>query len=320
MSMRVTVIMCTYNRQQSLCGAIDSILAQRTDSGFQYDLLVVDNNSKDRTAQTIREYETRFPGKVKYVLEQKQGKTFALNRGIQEAKGQVLVFTDDDIVADPHWLAAIVQCFSSYSCDAVGGRVLPVYPQGTPSWVKENAVKMAGGVVIYDQGPDSKRIDGSAERFIGANIAVKREIFDECGMFREDLGPGQKMMGGEDSELFYRLLNRKKVIYYCAQALIWHPVDPKRLTLGHMARWHIALGRFHARMEFEDKSKKFVYSFGVPRYLFKGMAGDLMCAALNSFDRLKFLNYFRAFFRKLGMIKEYREIYKNKMSGRLQNA
>jgi len=87
--------------------------------------------------------------------------------------------------------------------------------------------------------------------------------------------------------------------------VIRHPVDLKRVTLGHIARWHIALGRFAARREVEKKEKISVYYFGIPRYLWKGLVVDACTGIWFIFDRIKFLDAWRAFFRKIGMMKEY---------------
>jgi len=97
-------------------------------------------------------------------------------------------------------------------------------------------------------------------------------------------------------------------LYYCAQSVIMHPVDLNRLRLKNVAEWHINLGRFEAKKEFEKDKLNLILIGGVPRYIVKGIAGDLFFALLNSFNILKFRYYFRAFFRKLGMILEYRDI------------
>jgi hypothetical protein len=83
-------------------------------------------------------------------------------------------------------------------------------------------------------------------------------------------------------------------------------VDLDRLKLEHLAKWHIALGRYAAKMEIENKVKISSYFFGIPRYLFKGMVVDAGKILTSGFDRMKFLNAWRSLFRTIGMLKEYR--------------
>ena len=124
------------------------------------------------------------------------------------------------------------------------------------------------------------------------------------GLFREDLGPGQRVIG-EDTEFFDRLVSKNKILYYCGQAVVRHPVDFKRLTLMYMAKWNITLGRFAVVQEMAS-NQKFVCYFGVPRYLIRGIIEDFVCLLPSCFNKRTFLDRFRGFFRKLGMIQEYR--------------
>src|SRR5437016_2203390 len=108
--MQVSIIIATYNRFALLSKALDSILGQTVSENTGYEVIVIDNNSTDRTRQLVEEVANISKIPVKYFFESLRGKGFALNRGIQEAQGDILVFTDDDIVADKDWLANIVKC------------------------------------------------------------------------------------------------------------------------------------------------------------------------------------------------------------------
>lgn len=92
--------------------------------------------------------------------------------------------------------------------------------------------------------------------------------------------------------------------------IIRHPVDLKRLSLKHVAQWHISLGRKAARQEHEKKEKYFIYWFGVPRYLWKGVIVDSLRLCTNIFNHLTLYNACRSFFVKVGMIREYRRMKK----------
>lgn len=314
MKFLVSIILCTYNRSQHLKNTLDSIIVQEKDDGFDFEIIVVDNNSKDDTRAIVESYMPRFIGNLKYCLEVKQGKSYALNRGVQEARGDIVAFTDDDVLVDSHWLYHLIECFEKYGCDGVGGRVLPVFPQGAPRWIKDNPHKAAGAVVIYDHGEQTKKHENSMELFIGANYAFRQGAFTQCGTFRTDLKFGGIAVG-EDREFIRRLIKAGKVLYYCGQALVWHPVNLNRLGFKHMVRWHMALGRSVARVESEKQNKKISYYWGIPEYLFRRVTTDFLFLVLNFFNWLMFWRYFRSFFYSLGMMSEYWTISKKKTRG-----
>jgi len=309
----LSVIIATYNRSQSLAKTLESFLLQNIDDTFDYELIVVDNNSKDGTKEAVASFESRFKGKLRYLFEPISGKSHALNKGIKEAGGDILVFTDDDVQLDFCWLESLFDCFKKQSCDGVGGRVLPVYPNGTPRWVRESPHQAAGAVVIYDYGEESREFSRSTmDLFIGANYAFKRKVFDECGSFRTDLSFGRIALG-EDIEFINRLLKKNKVLYYCGKALVWHPVDLRRLNLGHVARWNVALGRFAAREE-KEEGRVSAFWFGIPKYLFRGVLIDGILLLPNIFSKKNFYHFWRSLFRKLGMISEYRRLQNDRVS------
>jgi glycosyltransferase involved in cell wall biosynthesis len=298
----VSVVICTFNRCKDLPHVLDSLLEQKG-VDFNYEVIIGDNHSSDDTKEVVINYAPLFGSKLKYVYEPRQGKSFALNKTIEAARGNFICFTDDDVVIDRWWLSKIVDCFNRYHCDGVGGRVLPVFPTGTASWIKENANKLSGAVVVYDYGETTFRFTANSFPFIGANFAFKKEVFKQLGSFRTDLGGGTGTVG-EDTEFINRLLGHGKSLYYCGEALVWHPFDSKRLTLRNVARWNISLGKFATRME-AQKGSRFIYYLGVPRYLIRGTIEDFFKLIVSSWNKIAFYIAWRNLFRKVGMIQEY---------------
>ena len=313
----ISVIIAAYNRSQQLSLVLDGLLEQATDGTFVFEAIVIDNNSKDATRQTVETYIPRFSSEqirgkclgLRYVFEPKQGKSIALNRGLHEAQGEIIAFTDDDVLVDPHWILNIMKCFNEKQCDCVGGRVVPIFPEKTPQWIRKHPVQLAGIVVISDYGEETKPYGSPMDPFIGSNYAFKRRVFNEYGFFREDLGPGARAMG-EDTEIINRLESAGKSLFYCGKAIVRHPVDLSRLRLKYISQWHIALGRYAAQNEIKTGRQNFVYYFGVPRYLLKGVIQDAVLLLINLFSRIHFYNRLRSFFRKIGMILEYRSYRK----------
>ena len=190
----VSVIIAAYNRSSQLKTVLEGLLDQETGGNFAYEVLVVDNNSTDATREVVESYMPKFSSEalkskcagLRYFFEPTQGKAHALNHGIKKVQGEIILFTDDDVILDKNWIRETVKCFDRFDCDGVGGRVLPVYPENTPNWIKGDKNKMSGIVVTYDYGEETKKYEKTMDEFIGANYAFKREVFNDCGLFRTE--------------------------------------------------------------------------------------------------------------------------------------
>src|SRR5258706_3856699 len=119
--MKLSVIVCTYNRCQLLAGNLVALAKQVTAAALNWEVVVVDNNCVDDTAAVVREAAKFFPVGLRRVTEQKQGLSNARNRGITEAQGRYLAFTDDDTRPAADWVANLWWNFLEGTCDAVAG-------------------------------------------------------------------------------------------------------------------------------------------------------------------------------------------------------
>src|SRR5215475_1296742 len=117
--MEISVVLATYNRAASLSAALHSFSKLVIPADLDWELLVVDNNSTDRTRTVIEEFQRCSGLQVAYLFEGQQGRSFALNAGIKRAKGGVIAFTDDDISLHPQWLANLHDVFVETRCSAV---------------------------------------------------------------------------------------------------------------------------------------------------------------------------------------------------------
>ncbi|MBN1870655.1 MAG: glycosyltransferase family 2 protein [Candidatus Omnitrophica bacterium] len=305
----ISIIIATCNRSSSLRNVLTDLAGLKDCESITYEIIVVDNNSKDQTREVVEEFQKKMPGKIVYMFEPRQGRSIALNLGIEQAKGKILAFTDDDVKVDPHWIKNVKEGFEKYSCDMIGGRILPYYYPDTPQWLKDNSHQLFGPIVQCDYGSEDKPYDCVKMReFVGANIAFKKSVLDECGGFRVDIGAGQGL-NGEDTEMFQRLYQRKKQLYYCGSVLIWHPVEKNRANLRYLAGWFMRTGRFRVRIGTFD-NEPLVHWGGVPRYLFRAIPVEMVQMLLNFYDRGKFLKFFSRFFIMIGGAKEYRLLYK----------
>jgi glycosyltransferase involved in cell wall biosynthesis len=271
----VSVIVSTYNRADMLGDALASVLAQQPGSA-PFEVVVVDNNSSDATAAIVREAAIR-DSRVRALFEPCQGLSHARNAGIAAARGRILTFTDDDVRAEPDWIDAIVRAFDE-SPDAafVGGKVLPDWPCVPPAWLtRAHWAPLA--LADYGEG----RLDVSSDHaicLVGANLSVRRDVFDCVGAFAAGLQRVKDGIGScEDHEFQLRCLRAGKRGVYDPRIVIHADVQPNRLTQEYHRRWHTGHGHFHAVMHDEGLERSRLGTvWGVPAHLYRQAAGDLV--------------------------------------------
>ena len=132
---KLSVIICTYNRANSLADTLLCLTKQSYDIA-NWELIVVDNNSSDNTKEIIYEYHRKLPN-LTYKFEPQQGLSFARNLGINSAKGAIIAFTDDDVLPENDWLTQIQNNMEKYNCDACGGYIAPKWESQPPAWLTE---------------------------------------------------------------------------------------------------------------------------------------------------------------------------------------
>ncbi len=252
--MKITAILCTYNRSQSLAKALDSLAASKVHSSAEWEVLVVDNNSSDRTSEVCEEFGRRHPGRFRYVFEGQPGKSHALNTGIREARGDILAFVDDDVTVDSNWLQNLTSPLVQGNCVGVGGRVVPERDVVLPDWLRLDDPYTMGPLVMFDLGPKAGPLD---EAPFGTNMAFKKNLFERYGGFRTDLGPqpGSEIRG-EDSEFVCRLMSAGEPLRYQPSAVVYHSISPNRLRKEYFLAWWFDKGRSDIRtLENVMKSK-----------------------------------------------------------------
>ena len=150
--MKISIVIPTHNRAETLRNAMDSVLRLQGEAEFEF--VIVDNNSSDSTEDVVRAAAADLP--VRYVKEGRQGLSHARNRALVEYRGQVLLFTDDDVVLDPHWLRAYADAFDTHAHAAYfGGRILPLWDGERPRWVRDEGMALISGVLVhYDLGTE----------------------------------------------------------------------------------------------------------------------------------------------------------------------
>jgi len=237
MSLKYSIIVCTYNRQNIIEICLKSICLLNKSGDCDFEVLIVDNNSTDATGATVREFlsclSAELQGKWHYHLERSQGLSHARNRGISESQGEWLVFLDDECELDKEWLTRLHVKITINSPLMLGG---PYRGKFLPSADRSDYAR--GYLEKYG---DSHHLrDRWPSRWLqkpglsGGNMAIRRDVLQTVGGFDPELGmSGTQMRYGEETELQLRILTRygPRSIYYSPDLLLVHYIRPDKTGL-----------------------------------------------------------------------------------------
>ncbi|BAY90064.1 MULTISPECIES: glycosyltransferase [unclassified Tolypothrix] len=223
---QISAIICTHNRDTYLGAAIDSLLAQNFAAEFE--VLVVDNNSSDRTKEVVAQRASN--PRLKYVFEPTTGLSVARNTGAKLASGEILAYLDDDAVASDRWLSVFYDAYKNNSQLAIaGGKVTLLWPQDVqqPRWLSPG---LAANLGAYDLGDSTTYIDKPSFTPRGLNYCIRRSFLEEIGGFDPHLGRvGKNLLSNEELQMTEFALQKGWQVAYLPAALVAHNVAPERL-------------------------------------------------------------------------------------------
>ena len=183
--MNVSIVISTFNRSANLEECLQCLENQKNTEHFQWEAMVVDNNSTDNTKEIVDELKNKFSIDIQYLFEPNQGLSYARNRGIEGSVADFVIFIDDDIRATPEWLAAIYDRFVAENCDAVGGIIHVESPESLPKWISED---MYGFLGHRDFGDQAFQMNGVDQFPFGGNMAARRSIASKLNGFDTRMG------------------------------------------------------------------------------------------------------------------------------------
>jgi len=269
--MKISVILCTYNRCRSLAKALDSIAASTLPNSVEWEVLVVDNNSSDRTREVVEEFCNRHAGRFRHLFEPKEGKSRALNAGVRHARGDILAFTDDDVTVEPTWLQNLTAALYNGEWVGSGGRTLPKRSFLPPRWLALEGRYALAPLAMFDLGNDVCEL---TETPFGNNMAYRKEMFEKYGGFRTDLGPcpgSRNPQKSEDSEFGCRLLAAGEQLRYEPSAVVYHAVPEGRVQKEYFLAWWFDKARADIRAFGIQPCTKLCVA-GIPLVLFRMLA------------------------------------------------
>lgn len=244
-AVELSVVISTYNRAPQLAECLKALSVQVPPPGA-WEVIVVDNNCTDDTAEVVERTRAWAPMPVRYVVEQRQGVAFGRNTGIAHAQGRILAFTDDDVMPPADWIGTMLGLFEEHRADILGGRVMPRWGAPVPAWItqwlEDRQYRHTHlGILAHPEATHLTRQTDYPPIWT-ANAAMSRHVFVELGGFDTRLGRvGRKRYGGEDTDLIRRAVARGLRVVYDPRLTVWHRIPPERMTR-----------RNFRRMRFED--------------------------------------------------------------------
>jgi glycosyltransferase involved in cell wall biosynthesis len=265
--MLMTVAICTLNHAESLRRTLDSLAVMEVPKRLDWEVVVVNNGCTDHTEEVIAAFSGRLP--LRREAEPERGLSRARNRAVEAAKGDYFLWTDDDVVVDPGWLAAYVAAFRRRPDAAVfGGPVFPRFEPPVPRWIVESETQLRGVFAYWDIGNEERPLWDARRVYYmpcGPSFAVRGA---EQRRFRYNLklgmAPGQKRRG-EELDVLERIRCAGASGYWVPEARAEHCARRDMQTIRYVSEYYRSSGETNAYLWEGDCPAKPVW-FGVPRW------------------------------------------------------
>jgi glycosyltransferase involved in cell wall biosynthesis len=241
--MHFSIVICTYNNHASLRQTLRSFQGLRVPTGVAVELWVVDNNSNDLTREAFESLSPAVPFVCHYAFEPKQGLSNARNRGINEASGEFILYTDDDVLVPENWLECYAESLLDCGADAAYGRIVPQW-NGPAPWFFMPELRAT--YALLDYGPRSFTVNDDWQEFFGANFAVRRSLLIRVGGFDARLGRTKgALFVGEERQVFLRLRQLNAKVHYNARNAVQHVIAENRKNTAFLRRYFRDIAASH---------------------------------------------------------------------------
>ncbi len=240
--MHVTIIICTFNRASLLDKTLSQLRCLDVSECGEWEILVVNNDSNDDTDAVVRRHSEQLP--IRPLWEPRPGKSRAANLAVSEARGDLLLWTDDDVLVEPGWLRAYVEAAQAYPhASFFGGPIEPWFETNPPAWILQHYSLIARCFAARDE--FTERFTPITTKYTpyGANMAFRRHCFDVCS-FDVRLGPAKdNQISAEDGMLLNSLLAKGMQGLWIKEARVRHFIPKARLTERFVWNFHCGRGR-----------------------------------------------------------------------------
>ena len=262
--MKATVAICTWNRADLLEKTLAQMQRLNVPDGIQWELLVVNNNCTDNTDEILNRYSTSLP--LRRLLEPNAGLSNARNCAIRAAQGELLLWTDDDVLVDPDWLQRYILAFSEFpKATFGGGTIAPWFSISPPKWAESNLDLLQGAFAIRQLGTQLRILD-ETESVFGANMAFRTSALREI-QFDPNLGVvGGQRICGEEVEVINRLRKSGGVGLWVGNAKVKHFIPRERISAAYIRKVAVGYGKAIAH---QSPDSSVASLFGRPRWALK---------------------------------------------------
>jgi len=306
----LTVLIATYNGGKTLPEVLNEYCKQDLPKE-EWKLVLIDNGSTDNTKEIIEAFLPLLP--ITYLFEPRRGKNAALNTGLSHIEGDLIVFSDDDVLPHTNWLKELRIAADSHPLHSIfGGPVLPEWESPPEDWIL-SWVPLKPAFAILDDQEEGDKKGGNATVF-GPNMAVRSNIFEMGYKFDETVGPnGSNYAMGSETDLLLRLRQEGFKAWHCKKAIVKHMIRSSQMN----RRWILARAIRYGRGIYRSglvRTEWKSYLWGIPVRLCLEIlnkirrlgAAKLSGNAEGIFEQHWHLNVF------LGMAIEARTMHKNK--------
>lgn len=303
--MEISVAICTWNREELLKKTLSNLCDLFIPEGISWELLIVNNNSTDNTEKTIDSFKNDLP--IESHFEPKPGLSNARNKAVDKAKGNYIIWTDDDVLVDSNWLASYVQAFQRYPQASVfGGPISPWFEGTPPKWLQNGWHYIQPSYAIRELGEEAFAFKSTIpSKFpFGANFAVRMDIQKQI-RYNPDLGlKERKRILGEETDVIKSILTSGKTGWWVPDAKVKHWLPASRQTLSYIREYYEGAGRMEA---VKENWVDCVKVFGYPRWLFRQLLYNT-CLFIFAFLQLKkdWVVHYRDIWRIIGKLREYK--------------
>jgi glycosyltransferase involved in cell wall biosynthesis len=240
----LTVLLATRNGEETLPRVLDAY-CQISMPNKEWKITIVNNGSTDHSERIIRSFMDTLP--IEVLNEPRKGKNIALNTGLSKIDGELVVFTDDDVMPHADWLKNISLAADTQTDYTIfGGPIFPEWDLQPDQWILDWA-NLAAVFGIMDNIPEDGPIVHSS--VYGGNMAVRSEVFKMGYRFEETIGPqGKNYAMGSETELLLRLGQDGFKAWYCKNATVKHIIRPVQVTEKWIMERAIRFGRGQYRL------------------------------------------------------------------------
>ncbi|MEL6803649.1 MAG: glycosyltransferase family A protein, partial [Bacteroidota bacterium] len=240
----ISLIVCTYNRDKFLDDCLASISEQSLNKEH-FEVILVNNNSTDGTADIIKKYEDRNYPNWRFFVEKQQGLSYARNRGMAEATAEFLTYVDDDAILPADFLHRQFDLLTAHpDWDGLGGKILAKFEGEKPDWF--NRYTAPTFFSHYDRG-ESPFPYKLGDFPFGCNMCLRKRLAESAGGFDINLGRiGKGGLGGEEKKIFSQVISKGARVWYRPELWVHHQTDIYRTQEPYLKKISIGLGRTHS--------------------------------------------------------------------------